>query len=122
MIGYVTVGSNDLKKAATFYDELLSVIGGKRVWNMERFINWGNAKGSPMLGVVIPYDKEPATAGNGTMVAIAAGSSDKVDELYAKALALGAQDEGAPGNRTERFYGAYFRDLDGNKLCVFHMA
>lgn len=121
MIGYTTVGTNDIEKAAAFYDDVLAVIGAKRVWNMERFINWGNAKGTPMFGVVIPYDKQPATAGNGTMIALNVASKENVQALYKKALDCGGQDEGEPGNRTEQFYGAYFRDLDGNKICAFCM-
>ena len=119
MIGYVTFGTNDFAKATAFYDELLAVLGAKRVWDTDRFVNWGNAKGSPLLSVIKPYDGQAATAGNGTMVALPVGSKEKVDELYQKALALGAQNEGEPGNRTDNFYGAYFRDLDGNKLCAY---
>ncbi len=121
MIGYVTVVTNDLARAAAFYDGLLQEIGGKRAMEDERFIGWGAGKGSPMLLVMKPFDGKPATAGNGGMVALAAGSQEKVDALYKKAIALGAQDEGAPGNRGGTFYGAYCRDLDGNKLCFFVM-
>jgi catechol 2,3-dioxygenase-like lactoylglutathione lyase family enzyme len=121
MIGYITVGTNDFEKASVFYDQILGVIGARRVWETERFITWGNAKGSPMFGLVKPYDGQTASAGNGTMVALTVGSTEKVDEIYQKALAMGGADEGEPGKRTERFYGAYFRDLDGNKLCAYHM-
>lgn len=74
-----------------------------------------------MIGVGTPHDLEPATSGNGTMVALAVGSRDNVDAVYAKAIALGGQDEGAPGERMPGFYGGYFRDLDGNKFVAFHM-
>lgn len=121
MIGYVTLGSNDIQKGAAFYDEVLGVIGARRVWDSDRFINWGNAKGTPLLTLVVPYDGEMATNGNGTMVALSVGSKEKVEEIYLKALELGAQDEGEPGKRTDTFYGAYFRDLDGNKLCAYCM-
>lgn len=121
MIGYVTLGTNDMAKAAAFYDDVLGIIGAKRIWDTDRFINWGNAKGSPLLSVVIPYDQQTATPGNGTMVALNAGSKEKVNKLYQKAISLGAKDEGEPGNRTDNFYGAYFRDLDGNKLCAYFM-
>ncbi len=121
MIGYVTVGTNDLARAATFYDALLQEIGGTRAMEDARYIGWGGGAGSPMLLVMKPFDGKPATVGNGAMVALAAGSQAKVDALYAKAIALGAQDEGAPGNRGGTFYGAYCRDLDGNKLCFFVM-
>jgi predicted lactoylglutathione lyase len=121
MIGYVTLGSNDKDKAAAFYDALLGEMGAKRLFNNDRLIFWGSEMGAPMLGVGTPFDGAPATAGNGTMIALPAGSRENVDKVYAKAMALGAQDEGGPGERMPTFYGAYFRDLDGNKLVVFHM-
>lgn len=121
MIGYVTLGTNDLQKAAKFYDELLAGMGAKRAMDLGRAILWSNGAG-PMLCAIQPFDGKPATAGNGTMVALAPGSKEKVDQLYAKAIALGGKDEGAPGPRGDgSFYGGYFRDLDGNKLCFFHM-
>ncbi|MEN6544326.1 VOC family protein [Parvibaculum sp.] len=120
MIGYVTLGSNDRKKAGAFYDELLGLLGAKRVMeDGDRLILWSN--GGPMLGVIAPYDGKAATVGNGNMVALAVGSRENVDKIHAKALALGGTDEGAPGLRGGNFYGAYFRDLEGNKLCAFHM-
>lgn len=120
MIGYVTLGSNDRKKAGAFYDELLGLLGAKRVMeDGDRLILWSN--GGPMLGVIAPYDGNPAKAGNGNMVALAVGSRENVDKIHAKALALGGADEGAPGLRGGNFYGAYFRDLEGNKICAFHM-
>ncbi len=121
MIGYVTLGSNDKDKAAAFYDALMGVIGAKRIFNNDRLIFWGTEMGAPMIGVGTPHDLEPATSGNGTMVALAVGSRDNVDAVYAKAIALGGQDEGAPGERMPGFYGGYFRDLDGNKFVAFHM-
>lgn len=121
MIGYVTLGTNDLARATKFYDDLLKELGAGRAMESDRFIGWGTGAGSPMLLLIKPFDGQPATAGNGTMVAIAAGSQAKVDAMYAKAMALGAKDEGAPGNRGGTFYGAYCRDLDGNKLCFFNM-
>ncbi|MDA8653744.1 VOC family protein [Alphaproteobacteria bacterium] len=121
MIGYVTLGSNDKDKAAAFYDALMGEIGGKRIFNNDRLIFWGTEMGAPMIGVGTPYDGEAATVGNGTMVALSVGSRENVDKLYAKAIALGAQDEGAPGERMPGFYGAYFRDLDGNKFVAFMM-
>jgi len=121
MIGYVTLGSNDKDKAAAFYDALMGTIGAKRIFNNDRLIFWGTEMGAPMIGVGTPHDLEPATSGNGTMVALAVGSRDNVDAVYAKAIALGGQDEGAPGERMPGFYGGYFRDLDGNKFVAFHM-
>ncbi len=121
MIGYVCIGTNDLAASAAFYDALLATVGGKRHWETERFIAWHNAPTSPMLIMIKPLDGQPATVGNGTMVALAVGSTAMVDAIHAKALALGGKDEGAPGNRGENFYAAYFRDLEGNKLAAFHM-
>jgi len=121
MIGYVTLGSNDRQKAGAFYDELLGLLGAKRAMvDGDRFIGWSNGQGA-MLAVIKPYDGNPATVGNGNMVSLAVGSRENVDKIHAKALALGGKDEGAPGLRGGHFYGAYFRDLDGNKLCAFHM-
>jgi len=121
MIGYVTLGTNDLARGAGFYDGVLAELGAKRVMDMERFIAWAVAPGTPMLLLMKPFDGKPATVGNGTMVSLAAGSHEKVDALYQKAIALGAADEGAPGIRSGTFYGAYVRDLEGNKLCFFTM-
>jgi predicted lactoylglutathione lyase len=120
MIGYVTLGTKDLSRAAAFYDALLSELGAKRTMDFESFILWGNKPGAPALAACKPYDGNPATVGNGVMVALAAGSREKVDALYKKAIELGATDEGKPGERAPKFYAAYFRDLDGNKLNFFH--
>lgn len=121
MIGYVTLGSNDIPRAAAFYDGLLGELGAKRTMEYETFIAWGTSEKSPMLSVIKPYDKKAATVGNGVMVALICDSSAKVDALYKKAMELGATDEGPPGQRGEGFYAAYFRDLDGNKLNFFAM-
>jgi predicted lactoylglutathione lyase len=120
MIGYVTLGTDDLARAGRFYDALLAELGAKRVMEMETFIAWGaGGPMSPMLAVIRPYDKKPATVGNGVMVALAASSKEQVDAIYRKALELGATDEGAPGPRGDNFYAGYFRDLDGHKLNAF---
>jgi len=121
MIGYVTLGTNDLARAASFYDQLFAAMGGKRVWETERGLGWGASLQAPSLGVMKPFDGRPATVGNGTMVALAVASREEVDRLHALALGLGATDEGKPGERFAGFYAAYFRDLDGNKLNFFHM-
>jgi len=122
MIGYVTLGTNDLERAAAFYDELLSLIGAGRFMEMDGFIAWAVAPGAPALSVTKPYDGNIATVGNGVMVALAMQSTDQVDALHAKALELGGADEGAPGPRGDSgFYAGYFRDLDGNKLNAFCM-
>jgi predicted lactoylglutathione lyase len=121
MIGYVTIGTNDLPRAAKFYDALLGEVGAKRMMENEQFIAWSVRPDKPGLGVTKPFDKKPATAGNGVMVALEAGSAAQVDALHGKALQLGATDEGAPGPRGGGFYAGYFRDLDGNKLNFFFM-
>lgn len=123
MIGYVVLGTNDLARAAAFYDDLLAEMGVTRMMEFgERGFAWGSAMDKPMLCIMTPYDGQPATVGNGVMVGIAATSRDQVDSIHKKALELGGTDEGAPGLRAEGgdgFYAAYFRDLDGNKLDVF---
>ena len=119
MIGYATLGSNDFERAKTFYDTVLAELGGKRTMTMDRLQGYGSVGGGAMLAICKPYDGQPATPGNGVMVSLAASSHEQVDKTYATALANGAKDEGAPGLRGGEFYGAYFRDLDGNKLCVF---
>jgi catechol 2,3-dioxygenase-like lactoylglutathione lyase family enzyme len=120
MIGYVTLGTNDFPRATRFYDALLAEIGGKRTMEFDGFVVWSTGPKAPGLAVTKPYDGKNATVGNGVMVALAAGSKEKVDAVYRKAMELGARDEGAPGPRSETFYAAYFRDPDGNKLNAFH--
>jgi predicted lactoylglutathione lyase len=124
MIGYVTVGSNDLEKARNFYDKLMPSIGASRIMEFgDNFTMYGTSMGEPGFAVCKPYDGNAATAGNGNMASIACDSRGKVDALYAKAMELGGKCEGPPGVRGEEgdqaFYGAYFRDLDGNKLAAF---
>jgi hypothetical protein len=122
MIGYITVGTNDLEKAAGFYDALFAEIGAGRFMEMDSFIAWATEPNAPAFSVSKPFDGNPATVGNGVMIALVLDSTDKVDALYAKALELGGTDEGAPGPRGEGgFYAGYFRDLDGNKLNAFCM-
>ena len=122
MIGYTMVGTNDIEKAGAFYDALLAELGGKRGMEEEgTFIVWAGEGGGAMLSVTKPYDGKEATVGNGTMVALAAPSKEAVDKVHAKAMELGAKDEGGPGDRGQGFYAAYFRDPDGNKLNAFFM-
>jgi len=121
MIGYVTLGTNDIERASAFYDELLAEVGAKRILQTETFIAWATSPQGPALSVTKPFDGNAATVGNGVMVALAMDGSDKVDTLYRKAIELGATDEGAPGPRGDNFYAGYFRDPDGNKLNAFFM-
>ncbi len=126
MIGYVTLGTNHLDKAVAFYDALLGPLGASRLMPMPQggFV-WGTDWGQPMLAVSPPFDGKPATVGNGVMVALMLDSREAIDALHARALAAGGSDEGSPGLRgtegEQAFYGGYFRDLDGNKLCAFRM-
>lgn len=119
MIGYTCVGTNDLSKAVAFYGELLGLLGAKPMFKTDRGVGWGIAPDKPMFSVFKPFDAEPATVGNGAMVALVAANREQVQALYNKALALGGQDAGPPGQRNGDFYGAYFRDLDGNKLAAY---
>ena len=121
MIGYITLGTNDMQRAAAFYDSLLGLLGAKRAMEMDSFIAWGNSPKGPLLMIHKPHDKNPATVGNGVMIALAVDSKAKVDAVYKKAIELGGKDEGPAGPRGDTFYAGYFRDLDGNKLNVFCM-
>jgi catechol 2,3-dioxygenase-like lactoylglutathione lyase family enzyme len=122
MISYTTLGTNDLPRARAFYDQLFAAIGIKRLMDWgEGGSAWGRSYSEPMFGVLTPYNKQPATVGNGTMISIACASEAEVNRLHAKAMELGGADEGAPGPRGEGFYAGYFRDLDGNKLNGFFM-
>jgi predicted lactoylglutathione lyase len=121
MIGYVTLGTSDLRKAAAFYDKIAAEMGIGRFMESDTFVAWGDGGGAG-LGVTQPFDGKPMTIGNGVMVALAAKDKAAVDRLYKLALALGGTDEGPPGPRGDGgFYAAYFRDLDGNKLNAFVM-
>ena len=125
MIAYTLVGTKDFQKSAAFYDALLAEVGGKRAAEIDRIILYIGAEGTPFFGIAQPYDGQPATVGNGSMIGLGAKDPAEVDRLYAKAIELGATDEGAPGARTNRglnFYAGYFRDPDGNKLNFFCMS
>lgn len=122
MIGYVTLGTNDIERAAKFYDALFAELGAKRLMENEQFIAWGRSLGEGGVGLTKPFDGKPASVGNGVMVALRADSPADVDRVYKKAMALGARDEGPAGPRGDGgFYAGYFRDPDGNKLNVFCM-
>jgi len=119
MIGYVTIGTNNMARAGKFYDELLGSIGAGRMFDTDTFVAWAKGPKSAALAIALPFNSAAATVGNGVMVAMQMDSTDKVDAFYAKAIELGAGDEGAPGFRLDNFYAGYFRDLDGNKLNAF---
>ena len=121
MFSFVTLGTNNLKHSKFFYDELLESINIKNVVETDRYI--GYAKKSSLNKVefylMIPHNKQEATFGNGTMITFNINSKKEVDAFYQLALKLGSTDEGLPGPRHEEHYYAYFRDLDGNKICAF---
>lgn len=119
MIGYVTLGTNDLERAGAYFDALLADQGATRFMDDGRIIIWGTQPDQPMFAVCKPYDEKPASVGNGTMVALKMDSAEAVKATYDKALELGGTDEGPPGLRGGAFYGGYFRDLDGNKFVAF---
>lgn len=121
MIGYTTLGTNDLARASAFYDALFGSIGEQRIMDVDGFVVWGTSLEQPGFSITTPFDGNPATVGNGVMIAIQMPSADAVDNFYAKAMELGASDAGPPGQRGEGFYAGYFRDLDGNKLNAFFM-
>lgn len=121
MIGYVTLGTNDLARAAKFYDALAQELGVGRMMENEKFIAWGKPGGGAGIGLTLPFDGKPASVGNGVMIALEARDQAQVDRIHRLALSLGGKDEGAPGPRGEGFYAGYFRDPDGNKLNAFVM-
>ena len=120
MLGYVTLGTNDLARAAKFYDAIAAELGVGRMMENEKFIAWGGHGGAG-IGLTKPFDGKPASIGNGVMAALRAKDRAQVDRLHQLAMSLGGTDEGAPGDRGHGFYAAYFRDPDGNKLNVFVM-
>jgi catechol 2,3-dioxygenase-like lactoylglutathione lyase family enzyme len=122
MIGYVTLGTDDLHKAAPFYDALAAELGVGRMMEFDTFIAWGAPGGAAGIGLTKPFDGNPATVGNGVMVALAAKDAAQVQRLYDIAIANGGTCEGPPGDRGGGFHAGYFRDLDGNKLNAFVMA
>jgi catechol 2,3-dioxygenase-like lactoylglutathione lyase family enzyme len=127
MIGYITLGTNNIAAARSFYDALLGEIGAKRIMEfgdeLGGFTMWGTSFDKPCIALTQPYNQKPATAGNGNMAAITLDARAKVDAFHAKALALGGTCDGPPGLRGDEgpqaFYGAYFRDPEGNKFCAF---
>ncbi len=121
MIGYVTVGTNDLPRAAKFYDALAAEMGTGRMMEFDTFIAWGTPGGGAGVAATKPFDGQAATVGNGVMVALEARDKEQVDRLYQIAMDNGGSDEGAPGPRGDGFYAGYFRDPDGNKLNAFVM-
>ena len=120
LVGYAAVGTNDLERAKQFYDALLSEAGASSFSPAERAVFWQVKDGGSIFAVFKPFDESEARAGNGCMTGFPMDTKEQVDAMYAKAMELGASDEGEPGARTENFYGAYVRDLDGNKLTFYY--
>ena len=121
MIGYVTLGTNDLPRAGKFYDALAAELGTARMMDFETFIAWGTPGGAAGIGLTKPFNGEAASAGNGVMVAFQAKDQAQEQRLYDIAIASGGTCDGPPGPRGDNFYAGYFRDLDGNKLNAFLM-
>jgi catechol 2,3-dioxygenase-like lactoylglutathione lyase family enzyme len=119
VIGYLTLGTNDLARETRFWDAIAAELGVGRMMDFETFVAWGEPGGAPGVGLTKPFDGGQATIGNGVMVALEARDEAQVMRLHEIALANGGSDEGAPGPRGEAFYAAYFRDPDGNKLNAF---
>jgi catechol 2,3-dioxygenase-like lactoylglutathione lyase family enzyme len=121
MIGYVTLGTNDRERAAKFYDAVCGELGVGRMMEEDQFIAWGIPGGGAGIASTRPFDENPASVGNGVMVALEAKDEAQVRRIYDIALSNGGTCEGAPGPRGEGFYAAYFRDPDGNKLNAYIM-
>ena len=121
MIGYATIGTKDMEKAKAFWSGVLASKGATVLMDIGRIAFIGAGMDQPMLAVCVPYDESDPNPGNGNMLALPAETREEVDALYAKAIELGATDEGEPGERMPTFYGGYFRDLDGNKACFYKM-
>lgn len=119
MIGYVTMGTSDFERSLAFFDAFFAEFGGQQMMKSDRLAMYGKPGGAAMFAICKPYNEEPAQAGNGAMVALSAADKAEVDAMHAKALALGATCDGPPGDRGPSFYGAYFRDFNGNKFCSF---
>ena len=122
MLNHVTIGVTDFDLATQFYDELLGVIGAKELWSTPEMRMYGNNPELPNVAICTPFNGQPQNPGNGNMIAFKGGSKEGVDQLYTKAIELGATDDGKPGERHHhsQYYAAYIRDLDGNKLCFIH--
>jgi catechol 2,3-dioxygenase-like lactoylglutathione lyase family enzyme len=120
LVAYTMIGTNDHTKAMTLYAPVMALLGAKKINAYSSDTRtWFGRDGAGMLAIGMPGDGQAASAGNGTMVSLSATDTDMVSAAHAKAIELGAADDGAPGPRGPGFYGAYFRDFDGNKICIF---
>ncbi len=126
MLGYITLGSNDIARSRAFYDGLLPLVGGKELMKFsDSSYIYGTGMDKTAIAITTPYNGEAAGGGNGNMAAIVVNDRALVHDLHAKALELGGTCDGPPGLRGDEgpmaFYAAYFRDPDGNKLCAYKM-
>ncbi|HAY05490.1 MAG TPA: glyoxalase, partial [Hyphomonas sp.] len=110
MIGYVTLGTTDLARAAKFYDAIAAELETPRMFTMDNFIAWGTPEGGAGIGLCYPHDGKAMSVGNGVMVALQAKDKAQVHRLYDLAISMGATCEGPPGPRGDTFYAGYFRD------------
>ncbi len=122
LVAYAMIGTNDHTKAMTLYAPVMEIIGAKKIdaYSSETR-TWFGRDGAGMLAIGGAGNGEPATAGNGTMISLSVPDTATIDAAYAKAIELGATDEGPPGPRGPNMYFAYFRDFDGNKIAMFTM-
>lgn len=125
MFSYIMLGTNNLTAAIAFYDPIMRMLGHPQGGRNDEGASWGTFSGNATSGLCVgrPYDRNAASVGNGTMVALNAPSPAMIQQLHALALTLGGADEGQPGYRPqygEGFYSAYVRDPDGNKLAFVH--
>jgi len=124
MISHMTLGTNDVEKAAAFYEPIMQALGNLRVpfERSDPFVMWRRpGDDRPLVALTRPFNGEPHDSGNGQMLALLAPDRASVDTAHALAMSGGAQDEGHPSLRPHYhadYYGAYFRDLDGNKICI----
>ena len=124
MLSHVFVGITDFQRAFAFYTAVMDALGFplKFAEPESHWAGWKRVDAErPLFLIGRPYNGEAATPGNGQMVALLAPSRNAVDNCFAAAIASGARSEGAPGLRPQyhpNYYGAYFRDPDGNKICV----
>ena len=121
MISHLTLGTNNLTLAVQYYDQVLRLIGATQVASNDSVVFYKFPDSPTKLAITKPFNGEKATFGNGTMLALQVASEDKVKELYKLAMQLNSKCEGEPAPRNNgAYFAAYFRDLDGNKLAIFH--
>ncbi len=123
MIGYAMVGSSDLQRSSNYYDAILAPLGLVQVESNNTYVGYAPISDPAEIEfyVTIPFDHQPATFGNGTMIAFLVDSRRAVELFHSTALENGGTDEGAPGPRPadSTIYYAYARDPDGNKICAY---